>query len=261
MIRKMLVVLVLLFVMQIETSMAGIEWDSQNKVNVLGGKEELTKFHCYAQSGNVRQDVIEGNFSQLVKEGSYILYRKDSNNMYIVNSKEKTYMEIPLDALMGMAANMMQVEIGDWKVTKLEMEIISKYKCNHIKIDSSYNMKSKLMNMNLRIEQTQEIWGTLDLPVSELSNLFMLQSVKTGWKDLDEQIFNQISISKDVGFPIKSIMKMKQINIAEENDVETSLIEMDSTNVAIKKLDESIFLIPNDFKKIELFSPEMIEKR
>lgn len=159
MIKKMLIILVVLFVVQIGISAAEIEWNSQNKVNDGSAKEELSKFHCYAQNGNVRQDVIEGSLSQLIKEGSYILYREDSNNMYIVSTKEKTYLELPLDTLMGMAANMMQIEIGDLKVMKLEPEIILKYKCNHVKIDSSYNMKSKLMNMNLKIEQTQELWG------------------------------------------------------------------------------------------------------
>lgn len=89
----------------------------------------------------------------------------------------------------------------------------------------------------------------------------MLQAVKTGWKDLDEQISKQISVAKDVGFPMKSVMTMKQINLAEENKIETRIIDMESSDIAIKKLDESIFQIPDGFKKIELFSPEMMEMR
>ncbi len=260
MLKKSICLVIIMIMLQVVCSVAGIEWKTNSKASAKG-KDESTQFLCYAQEGNVRQDIVKGSFSPLMKEGSYMLFKKGDNNIYIVNRKDKTYTEIPFDMLMGMAASMIKIEVSDLKVNKFEPEVISKYKCNHVQIKSNYIMKTQFMNMQFKVEQIQDIWGTMDLPLSELSDLFILQSVKTGLKELDDQIAKQTSVRKELGFPIKIVTVMKQSSGKGQEMDETRTIEMESYDIVIKKLDSALFEIPSEYKKVELFSPGMMKQK
>jgi hypothetical protein len=259
MFKKYVCIIAALLIMQVSFSIAGLVWKSDTKA-IGEEKENVISFQCYAQGGNVRQDVLKGGSMPLMKEGSYMLFKKDSNSIFIINPKDKTYSELPIDAMMGIAASMMKIEPGDVKVEKLAPEVISGYKCNHIKINSNYSMKMQLMGMEMKVTQEQEIWGTKDLPVSELADLFILQAFKTGWKDLDEQISKQISAMQDIGFPIKSVTIVKQVS-AKGAGTQTKTVESISYDIESKKLDDAIFKVPEGYKKIEMFSPGMMRGR
>src|SRR4030042_3453839 len=204
MLKKVNLLLVLLIFIYVSAASAGLVWKS-NIVSKTDGKAATIEAKYYAQDGNVRQEFVKGTMIPFAKEGSYILYKKDVQTMYIVNPAEKTYMELPLDALGGMMSQFMTIDVEKVKVTKLEAETVLTYKCNHIKIETSYAMKSEMVKMESRVEQTQEVWGTFSIPTEELSAMFLNQSFKTGIKDLDEAIAKQMSAIKDVGFPIKTI--------------------------------------------------------
>ncbi len=238
-------------------TLAGLEWQMKI-VSKKGEKVATSMIHLYAQNGNVREEFSEGSIYPLAKEGSYFLYKSEGNLIYLVNPKDKTYTEMPLEQMLQAlgAMQMMTIQLTNVKVnaTKLPSEKIGNYSCNHIMLDTSYDMNLKIMFMSVKqhIEQSHEIWGTKEIPIDELAATFKEKSFKLGMKDVDELIEKYKNILEDVGFIVKSVIDHK-ITDLKNNKTEHTITETTAYNIESKKLSNDLFIIPANYKKQELF--------
>jgi hypothetical protein len=233
---------------------AGIEWDAKI-VSSRAGKEELVMTHVSAQEGNLREEYIEaGTDNILMKKGSYWLYKSAENVVYIVDPEEKTFMAVSIDSLgqlLGSLGKFMQVKISNPKVevVKLAPEKIGTYDCNHININTSYDSEMKILIMKVKshVEQSKEVWATNAISTQELAGSFMAKSYKTGMGELDEVLAKEMEAYKDLGFTVKSVTTDKS---TAGNKTETSSTEMTVSNIATKKLDSGLFVVPADYKQV-----------
>jgi len=248
---------IVLIILQCCYALAGLEWQMKSVIK-KGEKEATGVIHLYAQNGNVREEFTEGRSSPLAKEGSYFLYKSEGNLIYLVNPKDKTYMEMPLEQMLQMlgTVQMMTIQLSNVKVnvTKLPPEKIDNYQCNHIRLDTSYDMNLKIMFMSVKqhIEQSHEIWGTKQIPIDELAATFKDKAFRLGMKDVDELIEKYKNILEDVGFIIKSVIDQTTTDL-KSNKTEHSVTETTTYNIESKKLSNDLFIIPANYKKQELF--------
>lgn len=259
--KKFFICLLVLTIVQSCLVLAGLEWHTKI-VNKRGEKEGVGNIHLYAQEGNVREEFTKGKVNPLAKEGSYFLYKSEGNMVYLVNPKDKTYAEFPLELMLQSmsSSQMMQITISNAKVDvkKLAMETIGSYKCEHIVINSSYDMKMKVvfMSMEHHIEQAHELWITKDIPIKDVSENYFQKSFKTGLKDLDDLIKKYQDIIGNKGFTVKSLLEQKTTDLKTQK-TEHTITEMDIYDVQSKKLDSSLFEIPANYNKVELFPAEV----
>lgn len=259
--KKFFICLLVLTIVQSYFVLAGLEWHAKI-VNMRGEKEDIGNVHLYAQSGNVREEFTKGRVNPLAKEGSYFLYKSEGNMVYLVNPKDKTYAEFPMELMLQSmtSSQMMQITISNAKVDvkKLATETIGSYKCEHIMINSSYDMKMKVMFMSMEhhIEQVNELWLTKDVPINEISDNYFQKSFKTGLKDLDDLIKKYQDVIGDKGFMMKSILDNKTTDLKTKK-TEHTIMEIDTYDVQSKKLDSSLFEIPANYNKVELFPTEL----
>lgn len=183
---------------------------------------------------------------------------KGNSTIYLVNPKDKTYAELPLDALMQMAGSMMQMTVSNSKVDvkQLPAEKVLNYECNHIKVDASYDMEMKMMGFQIKnhTEMTHELWGATGIPEKEISPLYKNMNFKTGMKDLDALIEKQMAALKDIGFPVKSVMVNKSTD--QQGKTTTMTTETKVTDISVKNVEEGLFKIPPDYEKTS-FMPQI----
>ena len=261
MLKKSLLMAAVVLAIQAAGLFAGVEWQSKI-TDTVKGKAKITLVHTYAQAGNVRQDFVDvkTDANPFMKEGSYWLYKGESDKVMVVDSQEKTYMEVPLESLTQMAGAMGQ--IVKMTITEPKVEAVAKgketvagYECDHLQINSSYKMETKIafMKMQTAVEQSQELWATKAIDIKELAASFKRKSFRTGFTDLDVLMEKQMQAYKDLGFTVKSITTTK--NTDNKGKSEVNVQQMDVTEVTSKNLDASLFEIPAGFTRQEFFLP------
>ncbi|MEK6795149.1 MAG: DUF4412 domain-containing protein [Spirochaetota bacterium] len=247
----MIVRTVALAVLCAAVSFAGVTWKG-TMTSKNDGKETVTVMNGYAQKGNVREEFAEVRGAAAMEKGDYIIYRSDKNTMYIVDTKEKSYMEMPLDAMGQMMGGMMEMKVSNPKVSsKAEGgEKVSGYNCKKIVITSSYDMEMKVMFMTTKshVEQTQEIWATKDVSVGEFGDAYRGKAAKTGMKDLDKLVAREMAALGNA-FPVKTIMTQKSTSDGKTT-VNTSVMTIES--ITTKALGNDLFTVPADYKKTSL---------
>lgn len=258
MLKRMTILIGLLLLMHMGNVFAGLEWQGKTVSTMAGQKQNSMEMHGYAQNGNVREDFVKGSPNPMFKEGSYFLFLKGNPTIYLVNPKDKTYAEMPLDAIMQMAGSMMQMTVSNSKVDvkQLAPAKVLNYECNHIKMDASYDMEMKMMGFQVKnhTEMTHELWGATGIPEKEISPLYKSMNFKTGMKDLDVLIEKQMAVIKDLGFPVKSVMVNKTTD--QQGKTNTMTAETNVTDISVKDVNEELFKIPSDYQKTS-FMPQM----
>jgi len=233
-------------------SFAGVAWKS-TIVSKNDGKETVTVMNGYAQKGNVREEFAEVRGETGMNKGDFIIYRSDKNAMYIVDTKEKHYMEMPLDAMGALMSGMMEIKITNPKVSAKAAgnEKIGGFSCSKVIVTSSYDMEMKVMFMTTKshVEQTQEIWSTKDVALAEIGEAYRGRAAKTGMKDLDKLIVKESQAAGMRGFPVKAVTTQKNTSDGKTS-VNTSTYTIDS--IAVKVLSADLFTVPAGYTKASM---------
>ena len=253
---KKLIILAILFMFSLSLY-SGIQWTS--KITTTGKKKRDQNqiiSTVSAQEGIVRQDFIEVKRKQgMYKKNSYWIYNSKDNMIYIVDPKKKTVTPMSMDYLLNMAhmANkLVKIRIEDYsaKSKKLPSEKVMGYACNHVKLITEYKMKMKItiIKKSFHIYEEKEIWGSRNVKgLNNLNKMFLNKNFKTGFEDLDELIRKQMAQHKNIGFPLKTIVKQiyknKKGKVKSET-VTTTVVE----DIKIKKFPKSHFEVPADYK-------------
>jgi hypothetical protein len=262
MLKRSAFILVALLVLSVSIARAGIVW----QVDITGEHkkgETATISKVYAQAGQVREEYIEvkGAAENKMKEkGMWWLYKSGTNTVYIVDPTEKTYMGIEFDSLMkfmGALGSIMSMKFTNLKseIKELDSVKVLGYDCQHYAINSSYDMELKVLMMKVKshVEKDKEIWTTAELPMEEVSLSFREQSFKTGMKDLDSLIQQEMAVQKNLGFILKSV-ETQITSDAKGKETDKSTTTMTVSGVEVKDLSGDLFTIPSDYKEISMGS-------
>jgi hypothetical protein len=246
---------------------AGLEWTTKTTSSVDGKEKSVTTLQGDAQNGNVREEVIDikGKDSSGFKKGSYFLYKGDSNNVTIVDTEKKSYMELPLDNMMGAVGQVMDIKVSNVKTTstKLPDEVVNSYPCSHVRIDSSYDMETKIafITSNTHIEQSQEIWGTDKISAKEFAAVYKNKAFRTSIKELDQMIEKQASAYKGMNFVLKMVMTQKNTDASNPKSAQNVITQMIVDKVEQKQLNDDMFMVPAGYKRTEAAAPKKDEAK
>lgn len=261
--KRLFLLWLLIILFQASLVFGGIEWQT-HIVSKIGEKEEAYFLsHCYAQGGKVREEFVEisKKSDPFHKKGGYWIYRSGTETVIIVDPEEKTYIEIDMGKILqvgGVIAKFIKFTITNPKVevSKKEAENVGNYKCNHFLIKTSYDIETKIAIIKTKshVEEVKEIWATDDIPPIEIGSGFSNKSFRTGFEDLDILIQKEMQAQKDIGFVLKSITTQK--NTDKKGKTETTVTEMNVTDITFKNLSEDLFKVPAGYKKVEFQGTE-----
>ncbi|MCK5058612.1 MAG: DUF4412 domain-containing protein [Candidatus Aminicenantes bacterium] len=257
--KKILTVITLVCVFTL-FSFAGIEWSVKTtSEGQKKGESKTFTAHVYAQAGNLKQ-VFEdvSNADDFHIKNGYWLFKSSEENIYIVNEKEKSYMEMSLDSLMqltGFIGQLVKIEIRDHTITseKLGSETIAGYKCKRLKLTTDYTMKMKIafIKKTIKVHEVKEIWAVPNLKgFNELNKTFLNKDFKTGFPDLDELIKEQMEKQGKIGFPLKTITHNVQRSKKGKVKSDTTTT-MEVTGIKFTNFPKSFFEIPEGYQKME----------
>lgn len=235
----------------------GVKWETTTTSTSKSGKSTI-KTNGYAEGDFVRIDYIEVSGKEILYgRGSYWLYNGKNNTISIVDTKEKEYVEIPIDLLskiMEGMGNIMNIQIKNPKVQvkNLGKETFNGYLCNHYIISSSYETEVSVMIMTVKMktEETREVWATNEDLFASVFSGFKKSLFKTGFRALDELIDKEMEATKDIGFAVKTISTRKTYD-SNNKLTEESKTEMVVSNIVKENIPNTMFTIPKDYKKAE----------
>jgi hypothetical protein len=253
---KIRIFVIVIILIQPFLMFAGIEWQAQT-VSSTDGKDSTTMMmKGSAQNGNVREEItdVKGKGNGAIKKGSYYLFKGTSKNIIIVDPSEKSYMELPMEDMMNMAGQVMNITVSNAKATttKLADEFVNGYPCQHYKITSSYDMETKVLFMTTKahVEQIQEIWGTDKIAAKDLAGIYKNRALVTGNKELDKLVSDQAAAYKNVSFILKMVSDQKSTDESKNTSVTKS--EMTISKIEQKNIADNLFVVPADYKKTEI---------
>lgn len=192
----------------------------------------------------------------LISDESVII-SKDLKTIYLLNTKDKTYSELNFEELMqsfgSMAGSLLNLEVENPKVevkNGTENKTILGYPCKHIIMETSYDMKMKVLFMKSkqRVHYISEYWVAPTFPLL-LRDWYQERSFKTGIADLDKLIEMETSEIKGMVLKVKRITETKN----EKGEITKVYDESEITKIEEKDFPLNYFEIPKDYKKIEFF--------
>lgn len=209
---------------------------------------------CYAKNENLRIEInMKDKRKELFKYQAYWLYNKNINILYIVNPKDNIYSEFTNNVFFSYFyvpsenENIKNVQV---KVKSLGKETIDEFETEHLYIQYSYeySLKFNADIKNIFVQITKELWVTerdcfKDVPKT-YKELFFL----SGINKIDSIIFEKIG-NKKSNFTIKYLNFIK---IKEDENIKEYQTEMTISNISFYDIPEELFMIPKDYKKVEL---------
>jgi len=256
--RTFIVILLVIFAM---TAFAGVEWRTKTVTEAQAkGQSNTIVMQVYASGGNVKQ-VFESvaDENEKFQKGSYWLFKAKDSVLYMVNPAEKTYSQLPMNAIFqmtGVAGKLIKIKIKNPVINneKLGTATVLGYPCLHSKQLMEYDMEVKVVfiknKSHVKIEK--EIWSTAKIKaMAEMAESFRFRDFKTGMEDLDNMIEEQMKADAELGFPLKMITVNTSID-KKGNEKETSRQTMEVLSVGSKSFPTSFFEIPAGYEEKQI---------
>lgn len=242
---------------------AGISYKAITRAKDARGREQTASVMNAVVDGQKARIDFESRQGGGVPDGGYLITRDGGRIIYMVNPKEKTYMEWDVDKLAGMANSIMQNSGGMLNMTvtnhKSEKLLDEKgpkllgYPTRHYKFSTSYSMEMSVMGFKQKsdVETEQEIWAGQKLGDDAFSLWNRITSFKTGLEDVDKLIAAETGKVK--GFPLKTVV----ISRTTDKKGRTQTTESTTEITEIKKLTPagSLFEIPEGYREERLEIP------
>ncbi|MCX6557878.1 MAG: DUF4412 domain-containing protein [Candidatus Aminicenantes bacterium] len=253
--RIFIVILLVVFAM---TVFAGVEWRTKTVIEAQAkGQSNTIVMQVCASGGNVKQifeSVADEN--DMFQNGSYWLFKAEDNTLYLVNPAEKTYSQLPLNAIFqmtGVVGKLIKIKIKNPVVNneKLGPAMVLGYPCLHSKQLMEYDMEVKVVFIKSKSHEKieKEVWSTAKFKgMAEMGEAFRFRDFKTGMEDLDKMIEEQIKADAELGFPLKMITVNTSID-KKGNAKVTSRQTMEVLSVGSKSFPAGFFEIPAGYEE------------
>ena len=205
-----------------------------------------------AAGDKARMEFVEGG---PMKSDSYILTKDGGKTMVMVSTKDKTYMNWDMDAMMGMAGamtSMMKMEVTDPKMEKLLDEAgapLLGYPTRHYKFRISYGMSMTVMGFSTasQVVRDEESWTTTRIDTAALSRW-----IKKAPKTMNESLDKLIALERDrmEGLPLKTISA--QTSTDKKGKAQVLKTTMEVTEVETLTADPKSFEVPAGYTEAKL---------
>jgi hypothetical protein len=221
----------------------------------------------YIDGENGRIEFVSTQGNPLYAEGGYMLTHDAGSTIYLVNPAEMTYILLDLDAMLGMAGNMMNamggvMEMSFDNVTSENLgqepggELLG-YPTTRYAWHTAYDMNMKVMGFTRKShsETTTEVWCTDQLGSAGFNIWLRPDRMRTGNEALDELISQQLQLPECLPLRIVSTSTADgQRGESRSQTVVTTLREEPA-------LDAELFVLPADFTETTLLDqlPEGVE--
>lgn len=225
---------------------SGKSWTDENK------KEMPMEGVVYLKSPSYFRIEFKKSENPMLSKDSVIL-SKDLKSIFLLNTKDKTYTELDIEKLIHITGSFLNLEIENPKVEVKrgsEDKNILGFPCKHIIIETSYDMKMKVLfiKSNQKVHYISQYWITEKFPII-LKDYYQEKSFKTGILELDKIIEQETSQVKGMVLKLKKTTETK----TEKDKITTSYEETEITKIEERDLPLDYFAVPKDYKKIELF--------
>lgn len=233
------------------TAQAGLVMSSTVKSD---GKDKAAQMQnavmtISVQGKGMRMDYVESK-NPSFKKGDYMVSNDGGETFYIVQTKDKSYMQFDMSMAGGMMS-MMNMKASNAKSELLLDESGPKmlgYPTRHTKVRLSYTMEMSFMGMKQKndVLQEMETWSTTKIDASALEAWAKNFAGRMGNKELDELMKASMKHSK--GVPLKMINVMNNTDKNGNKTTQTTINEV--TEIKEQTLSAKIFEIPEGYKNV-----------
>jgi len=231
-----------------------------------GGDQEM-QMNTYVDGENGRIEFVSTQGNPLFTEGGYMLTHDAGSTIYLVNPAEKTYMQLDLDAILGMAGNMMNAMGGVMEMSfdNVVSENLGQepgdellgYPTTRYSFRTAYDMNIKVMGFNRssHSESTTQVWCTDEVGSSGFNIWLRPDRMRTGNEGLDELISQQLQLPECLPLRIVSISATDGQRGEMRSETVVTTLRQESN------FDPEMFALPADYTETTLMDqlPEGVE--
>jgi len=232
----------------------------------LGGDQEM-QMNTYVDGENGRIEFVSTEGNPLFAEGGYMLTHDAGSTIYLVNPAEMTYMQLDLDAMLGMAGNMMNAMGGVMEMSfdNVVSENLGQepgdellgYPTTRYSFRTAYDMNIKVMGFNRssHSESTTEVWCTDEVGPSGFNIWLRPDRMRTGNEGLDELISQQLQLPECL--PLRIVSTSTADGQRGESRSETVVTTLRQE----PGFDAGLFTLPADYEETTIMDqlPEDVE--
>jgi hypothetical protein len=207
-------------------------------------------------SGDKAKIEFEESGNPMMAKGSYLITKDGGTTMFLVSTKDKTYMKWDMEGMMNMAGGamkMMNMKITDPVVEKLGEEpdgIVAGLPTMHYKFRTSYAMSMSFMGMNQHTKSVSEdeIWSAPKLVEAALGLWTKRTPPSMGNEEFAKLVKAQMSTIQ--GFPLKR--RTVHTTTDDKGKTQTTTTVMEVTDLQTTVVPDSTFEIPADYKETSM---------
>lgn len=256
--RTFVCLLTLLAVLAAVPAWAGVHYKAQTVLS--GDQQSRTAVEAWVDGEKTKVVFIESD-QPMMEENSYLVSTDGGKTLFLVNPKEKTYMEWDLEGMlaafgsvMDSMQGLMSMEFSDVQVEKLSEESggqVLGYSTTHRQYRTSYTMSIKVMGLKRQstTDMVQDIWTTDAFGDPGFGVWLRNEPPKTGIEGLDEVIASEME--KVDGLPLKSVVRSTTVGQKGKRET-TTTTETEVTMIEETAIADSTFEIPADYTKQEM---------
>lgn len=221
--------------------------------------------HAWVDGDSAKVEFVETGMP-MTEPGNYLITTDAGATIYLVNPADRTYAEWDLEAMLNMAAQVMEGMRGmvDLEFSNVSTEKLVEedggdrlgYSTTHFQWKTGYTMDVRVMGFKQHadVETVQDSWITEEIGDEAMKLWLRNAPRRTGNERLDVLI--EAELAKAVGLPLKSVAVSTTTNKKGKTSVTTTTNEV--TVLREEEIDPAIFEIPGDYERITIV-PEMEE--
>ena len=216
------------------------------------------------------QDAGRDQQGGMFGKGTYMIADRGSRMLILVDPKEKSYAEMPVDALgqamggmIGGMGKMFKIKVSNAKFTTQDLgagETIGGFATRHYRVVHDYDMDMQMAWIKSNSTNHTEADYWINKEISALPNpIFeMFASVGSALMAGDAEFVRQVKEAMDkmfVGVPLKSVTRTTSVDKKGKKTESMSTMEM--LNITRTAVPDAVFAIPAGYTKAELPRDEM----
>ena len=218
----------------------------------------------WVDEGKGKVEFTDTQGGTMFKDGGYLLTKDGGATLYLVDPKEKSYMEWDVDqmfatmaALLDSTGPLLNIDFSNPSSQKLgesDGGTLLGHPTKKYQWQSAYDMQMKVLGMKRQyhVEQMMDFWATDRLDDKGFAIWLRPDRVKTGDQELDQILTSDMG--RINGFPLKSVITTKMTT--GKGKTQTSVSTMEVTTLREESIAGSSFELPADYKRVE-FLPGM----
>ena len=216
------------------------------------------------------QDAGQKKEGGMFGKGTYMIADRGSRMLILVDPKEKSYAEMPVDAIgqalggaIGGMGSVFKVKVTNAKFTTQDLgagETIGGFATRHYRVVHDYDMDMQVawMKSNSTVHTDADYWVNPELSALPNPLFEMMASVGSALVAGDTEFARQVKEAMDrmfKGVPVKSITRTTSVDKKGKKTEAVSTMEM--LNITRTAVPDGVFAIPAGYTKAEMPQGEM----